>query len=159
MQIVIIPCGITANLDELIKQRLFDYCSKLNNELLKNNIRSVLDLRDHVSPGWKFNHWELKGVPIRIEIGPKELENSKFVICRRDTLEKITYDDSANVINVVVSMLDNIQQCLLNKARQNLNENIVIVDNWTDFTKELEKGKVYKYKTLKLLVIIDSILL
>jgi prolyl-tRNA synthetase len=54
-------------------------------------IRAHADLRDDKKPGWKFNDWELKGVPLRIEVGPKDLEANSAVFVRRDTLEKVFY--------------------------------------------------------------------
>lgn len=110
-------------------------------------MKTVLDTREHVSPGWKFNHWELKGVPIRIEVGPKELQASKFVACRRDTLQKTTYEVS-DFVKVCRDTLDEIQQNLLNKARNVLDNNVAVVENWGDFTKELDCGKVFLFLIL-----------
>ena len=59
-QVVIVPCGITANLNEEDVSSLMDSCIDLKNKLSDNGIRSKADLRDNYSPGWKFNHWELK---------------------------------------------------------------------------------------------------
>merc|ERR1712183_975430 len=82
IQVVIVPCGISVNLKKA--------CEDFRDRLLKLGVRVNADLRDNYSPGWKFNHWELKGVPIRVEIGPKDMKSSQYVLVRRDTREKIT---------------------------------------------------------------------
>ncbi len=83
IQIVIVP--IYKNENKTIVME------KANNirEILAKNFRVYLDERDDASPGWKFNEWELKGVPLRIEIGERDINAGKFVLFRRDTLEKI----------------------------------------------------------------------
>ncbi len=58
--------------------------------LQEHKIRHFIDDRDNYNPGWKFNNWELKGAPIRIEIGPKDFEDGTLTIKRRDLLEKFT---------------------------------------------------------------------
>lgn len=72
------------------------------------------DYRDNYSPGWKFNHWELKGVPIRIEIGPKDLAAKQFVAVRRDTLKKETIKEEG-FVDKIRNLLDNIHDSLLEK--------------------------------------------
>ena len=69
------------------------------------------DYRDNYKPGWKFNHWELKGVPLRIELGPKDIVSKKFVAVRRDTLGRDTYDEE-NFVKTVSGLLDTIQNDL-----------------------------------------------
>ncbi|XP_006894653.1 PREDICTED: bifunctional glutamate/proline--tRNA ligase [Elephantulus edwardii] len=90
IQVVIIPCGITNALSEEDKEALIAKCSDYQKRLLSVNIRVKVDLRENYSPGWKFNHWELKGVPIRLEVGPRDMKSCQFVAVRRDTGEKIT---------------------------------------------------------------------
>lgn len=90
VQVVIIPCGITNALSEEDKEALIAKCNDYRRRLLNVNIRVRADLRDNYSPGWKFNHWELKGVPIRLEVGPRDMKSCQFVAVRRDTGEKLT---------------------------------------------------------------------
>merc|ERR1712032_1493184 len=59
-------------------------------DLQAAGVRVKADMRENYSPGWKFNHWELKGVPIRVEIGPRDMKNSQYVAVRRDSGEKLT---------------------------------------------------------------------
>ncbi|MBR2614819.1 MAG: proline--tRNA ligase [Clostridia bacterium] len=91
--------------------------------ILKNlGIRVETDTRD-MSPGWKFNEWEMKGVPIRLEIGPRDIENNKCMICRRDTLEK--QELSLDNLSSIVELLDTIQKDMLNKSRINRDKKVV----------------------------------
>uniref|UniRef100_A0A4W5KYT6 Glutamyl-tRNA synthetase n=1 Tax=Hucho hucho TaxID=62062 RepID=A0A4W5KYT6_9TELE len=97
LQVIIIPCGITASLPEAEKEVLLAQCSKYLALLQRGEIRVKADLRENYSPGWKFNHWELKGVPIRLEVGPKDLKRGQCVAVRRDTGEKITLPEIVQI--------------------------------------------------------------
>ncbi|MCP9264381.1 Bifunctional glutamate/proline--tRNA ligase [Dirofilaria immitis] len=77
IQMIIVPVGINAQTKDEQKAVLIEKAKEINDVLVNAGIRAELDVRDHISPGWKFNHWELKGVPVRIEIGPKDLANSQ----------------------------------------------------------------------------------
>ena len=117
---------------------------KIHKKLLKCNILAILDDRAEYTPGWKFNEWELKGVPIRIEIGPRDLKQKQVTIARRDTFKKITVKEE-KAIGAVKKLLDDIQENLLNKAKKNLKENISTVKAYAEFKKALkEKGGFIK---------------
>lgn len=75
---------------------------------------SLGDYRDNYSPGWKFNHWELKGVPLRLEIGPRDVKQGEYVAVRRDTSEKLTRS-KALVHQEIKQLLESIQKSLLDK--------------------------------------------
>ena len=60
LQVVVVPCGVTGSLSDEDKKKLYDSCDELHRSLRAKGIRSKVDLRDNYSPGWKFNHWELK---------------------------------------------------------------------------------------------------
>uniref|UniRef100_A0A183E3Z8 proline--tRNA ligase n=1 Tax=Gongylonema pulchrum TaxID=637853 RepID=A0A183E3Z8_9BILA len=77
LQVIVIPVGITAQMDEETKKKIIVKAEEIAKNLKNSNIRAESDLRDNYSPGWKFNHWELKGVPIRLEIGPMDLAKSQ----------------------------------------------------------------------------------
>merc|ERR1719361_3267415 len=68
IQVVIVPCGVTVSLEESQRIALIDVCKMIESELEGGGIKVYGDYRNHYSPGWKFNHWELKGVPIRIAL-------------------------------------------------------------------------------------------
>ena len=82
-------------------------------------VRVETDKRDNYTPGWKFNHWEMKGVPLRLEMGPKDLENSSVVVVRRDMMgpqakEFVAWDD---VVTRVPAKLEEIQAEMFNAAK------------------------------------------
>jgi len=101
----------------------------------------ILDDRDGYSPGWKYNEWELKGVPLRVEIGPKDVEKQQCVIVRRDTGEK-AFVPLANAHDAVDKMLTEMQQALFDKAKAFLDANIVEVKDWKDFLKQTAARKL-----------------
>jgi prolyl-tRNA synthetase len=103
-------------------------------------IRVKYDNSDNSRPGWKFAQYELQGVPIRLAMGLRDMENNVVEIARRDTKEKnsVTMD---GIANTVAKLLEEIQQNMYNKALAFRNENITVVDNWDDFVRTLdEKG-------------------
>ncbi|MEM2146980.1 MAG: proline--tRNA ligase [Candidatus Bathyarchaeia archaeon] len=113
---------------------------EIHTRLQKAGISVVLDDRKEYTPGWKFNDWELKGVPLRIEIGPRDLKNGQVTLARRDTFEKITVKDE-EVVNAVAQLLVDIQNSLFNKAKKFLEEKITTVQNYEDFKQVLkDKG-------------------
>ena len=100
-----------------------------------------VDARENYSPGWKFNHWELKGVPIRMEVGPRDVKNSQYVAVRRDTGEKISMKKEG-ASNEVPDLLNTIQSDMFTKAKGLLDANMAIVEEWKDFCSALEKGNL-----------------
>jgi prolyl-tRNA synthetase len=98
-------------------------------------VRVHVDDRDIYTPGWKYNYWELKGVPLRIELGPKDLENRTVRVVRRDTREAVVMPWTE--VTQVPELLTTIQRDLFNKAKQNLDSRIIKASNWTDFMSAL----------------------
>ena len=141
VQVIIIACGITANTTDDDKKVLLDACLKLEETLKSGGIRVKTDLRDHYSPGWKYNHWELKGVPIRIELGPKDLSNQSFVVVRRDDGTKSTVSFTDCVASVS-TLLQTIQQTLFSRAKKQMDDSIVVCTAWADFTPNLDAKKL-----------------
>jgi len=107
--------------------------------LQKRGISVVFDDRTEYTPGWKFNEWELKGVPIRIEIGPRDVKQEQVTLVRRDTFEKIAIKEEKTV-NAVAELLVEIQNNLFNRAKKFLEDHITSVKNYTEFKKALKKG-------------------
>ena len=130
IQVVIIPI----NPKNEKSKEFSSFVSNLEEKLCNLNIRTHVDQLDE-SPGFKFKKWELKGVPLRIEIGLKELENLEITLCRRDNSEKsqVKIDN----INDISSILDNIQKGLFNDAKTFMDDNTCTVDSFSDFTKTL----------------------
>ena len=130
IQVVILP--ITLKNDDVIKasNKIYD---KLNDKY-----RVKLDLRDQYSAGYKFNDWEMKGVPIRIEIGPRDLENGEVTLVRRDTLEKksIPMDD----IDKIGEYLEDIQNNMFNICLDRNNNKTSIATNMDEFKSKLDEN-------------------
>ncbi len=110
--------------------RLMEVCGNIK-EGLSGDISVLLDSRDQYTPGWKFNEWEQKGVPIRIEIGPRDLESNSVVICRRDTGEKKPYPVD-EIETVVDRLLEEIQTNLFERAKKFLVENTHDLDSYDE---------------------------
>ncbi|KAF7280930.1 hypothetical protein GWI33_005395 [Rhynchophorus ferrugineus] len=141
VQAVVVPCGITATLSEEGKKKLQRSCDDLENDLKQAGVKVKGDYRQNYSPGWKFNHWELKGVPIRIELGPKDIEKNQFVAVRRDTGEKITLQRK-DAVEKVNQLLANIQESLFKKASEDLNQHKVLLTDWSQFGSNLDNKNI-----------------
>ena len=105
--------------------------------LLSKGIRAKADFRD-MSPGWKFNEWEMKGVPVRIEIGPRDLEANKAVLVRRDTLEK-SFVSLDGIEKAIADTLETVQKDMLEKSRANRDKRIVSADSLEGILDGVEK--------------------
>lgn len=138
-QVVIIP---VSNTDEE-KETVLKKCRSLKKSLEEKEIRVHLDEREG-RPGPKFFEWEKKGVPLRIEIGPRDLTNKKLVIVRRDENEKQVIDEE-KAVTTALNLLDEIQKNLFKKAQNLLKEKTKEVDTWEDFKKQVEVGFALSY--------------
>jgi len=119
----------------------FDAVSEVAKNLMKElrakGIRVKFDARDTHKPGWKFNEYELKGVPIRIAIGPKDVEKGTVELARRDTLSK-EFVKKDVVVEKVVGLMDEIQQNLFVKAKNYRSEHTTEVSSYDEFKKVLD---------------------
>jgi prolyl-tRNA synthetase len=112
--------------------------------LKKKELSVVLDDREEYTPGWKFNQWELKGVPVRVEIGPRDLSKQQVTLARRDTFAKVAVKEE-EAVDKVEKLLEEIQHNLYAKARICLEEKTSVVMNYEEFKKVLaEKGGFIK---------------
>jgi prolyl-tRNA synthetase len=109
----------------------------LKDNLKKSGIIVKFDDDDQQRPGWKFAQHELKGVPLRIAIGPKDLENKTAEVARRDTSEK-TLVALDNLENCIANLLEEIQSNLYNRALTLRNQKTYVIDNWEDFKKTID---------------------
>ena len=132
-QVVIVP--IYKNEDEL--NEISSVAETLKSELIKNNVSVKFDTRDTIRPGQKFAQHEIQGVPVRIAIGPKDLQNKTVEIARRDNLTK-DYIKLDLATDHVIHLLDEIQSNLLQRALKFRNENITKVDSFEEFKDVLE---------------------
>jgi len=134
-QVVIIP--IWRSDDE--KTRVLNFAGKVLDELKEDNIRVILDDREQFKPGYKFTEWELQGIPVRIEIGPRDEEEKKVVLVRRDTREKI-FVSAEEIRNKINSLLVTMQKELLDKSRAFREENTHDIENYDDFKYQIENS-------------------
>lgn len=127
-QVVIVPVAQH-------KEGVLEKANEIKNKISKF-ARVKLDDRDKM-PGWKFAEYEMKGVPVRLEIGPKDIENNQCVLARRDTLEKtiVSLDD---VEESIKKLLEKIQSDMLEKARKNRDEHTYTATDLDEFTKVVE---------------------
>jgi prolyl-tRNA synthetase len=102
---------------------IMSQAKKIADGLQKAGLSVVLDDREQYTPGWKFNEWELKGVPVRIEIGPRDVRNRQVTVVRRDTSEKSTIPE-ADVVTKTKMLLETIQSDMFQKASRALKESI-----------------------------------
>ena len=134
MQVVIVP--IYRN-DEG-KNAVLPKVKEIQNELEAKGIRIHVDEREGLSPGYKFNDWELKGVPLRIEIGPKDIEEQSIVVAKRYNLEKISLGFTE--IEKIVIILDEIQVEMLKKAKEQAVNNAQNISDYSEFKSKIEEG-------------------
>src|SRR6185436_1940735 len=130
-QVVIVPIG-RDNWRETVLPRAQD----LQRQLRQSGIRVTLDERDE-RPGWKFSEWELRGVPLRLEIGPRDIEKSQVLLARRDTREKIAAPMDG-LATTIADLLEDIQRTLLARAVQFREERTQRVDNYDAFKTVME---------------------
>ena len=121
------------------KEGVLDEAYKLKNRL-NERIRIKLDDRDNYSVGYKFNEWEMKGVPIRIEIGPKDIEKREAILVRRDTSEKIQVK-LEDIETKIDEMLKNIQVNMFNICKKRMEEKTTIATNIEELKKNLEENQ------------------
>ncbi len=134
-QVVIIP--VFKNTGQL--GRISNTVYKIRDELLAKGISVKYDDRDNNTPGWKYADYELKGVPVRLVIGPRDLEQRTVEVVRRDTLEK-KYLPADNITDHVVILLDEIQKNIFSKAAEFKKKNTYYPDKWDEFVKILNDG-------------------
>jgi prolyl-tRNA synthetase len=140
VQVVIVPITYKDADSSAILAKAKEILEKLKAEC----ITVVLDDRAEYTPGWKFNEWELKGVPIRIEIGPRDLKQKQVTLARRDTSQKTTAK-MTKTVRATEKLLEEIQTNLYAKAKSALEEKTTIVQNYNDFQEVLKnKGGFIK---------------
>ena len=137
IQVVIIPIYYSKEDKENVLQKAYQIKDSLSN----NDIRVHLDDREQLTPGFKFNDWEMKGIPIRIEIGPKDIAKNQIVLARRHNQTKISLDIDG-FTEKTLSELKNIQKEMFAAAKKILDERVVRVSEYQQFKKELENGKM-----------------
>ncbi|BFP42182.1 proline--tRNA ligase [Flavobacteriaceae bacterium GF1] len=134
IQVVIIPIYKGMEQLEAISKKV----EPLVEALKEKGISVKYDDRDTHKPGFKFNEYELKGVPVRLAIGNRDLENGTIEVARRDTLEKKSIP-MENILDTITSLLEEIQLHIFQKAKRHQEDHITSVDSYSDFKKQLEE--------------------
>jgi prolyl-tRNA synthetase len=138
--VVIVPILFENSMEKVLKK-----CEEIKEELSKTkyhdeHLSVIIDDRDY-KPGYKFNHWELKGMPLRIELGPKDLDKDSVIIARRDTAKKISVKMS-DINSKVKELLDSIQSNLYNNSVKIMNDTIVETNDLETFKKFIDEKKI-----------------
>ena len=137
IQVVIIPIYYTNDDKDGVMQK----AHQIKDDLSKIDLRVHLDDREQLTPGFKFNDWEMKGIPIRIEIGPKDIAKKQVVLVRRHNRTKTSLNMDS-LTDEISSELKNIQKEMFDAAKKILDERIVRVSEYQQFKEQLDNGKM-----------------
>ena len=140
-QVVVIPTGLTAKATDEQRGTVKIECDRIVKVLEEANIRATADHREGYTPGFKFSDWEMKGVPLRLEIGPKDLAAKTTLSVRRDTGVKfpLELDDLSIKVN---ELLDDIHKTLYTRALKDYESRIKVIREWKDFVPALNNRNV-----------------
>eukprot|EP00400_MALV-I_sp_L67-5_P000385 gene385-679_t len=127
--------------DEEKNRKVQEKLKDLEAELKKADVRAEIDLRENYNPGWKYNHWEVKGVPLRMEVGPRDLDNGTCRLVRRDTGEKMDIQQS-EVTTKIPELLVQIHKEMLERAEAKLNSAVVKITTWDEVIPVLQQKKM-----------------
>jgi prolyl-tRNA synthetase len=133
IQVVIVP--IFKNAEQL--SSISETADKIMKNLQAKGISVKYDDRDNNTPGWKYADYELKGVPVRLAIGPRDIEHKTVEVARRDTLEKKSIP-VMNITDHIVNLLEEIQKNIYNKAEEFKKANTFYIDKWDEFVSKLD---------------------
>ena len=146
-QFVVVPTGLNNKTPDDIKDKLINKCIEIMDDFtLTYNFRCIADVRDNYTPPWKYNYWELRGVPLRIEIGPRELAENKFTFVNRvtgeKTVETIKYYP-LDLVSLINKYLDKISQQLLEKSKSKLKESLIAITSWDSLKPKLKEKHIF----------------
>ncbi|EIJ88634.1 bifunctional glutamyl/prolyl-tRNA synthetase [Nematocida parisii] len=141
VQVVIVPCGLSKNTSDEEKQNILAEAERIEKTLKSHGIRAQADLALNVTPGHKFNHWEVRGVPLRIEIGPKDMKNNQACFAwRMDKTKK-----SVSLVNIAESVkeeLESIHETMYQNAKLLQDSCILKGSTMDDLNTALRSGKM-----------------
>ncbi|KAF2083926.1 prolyl-tRNA synthetase [Saccharata proteae CBS 121410] len=138
IQVVIVPVGVTAKTTDEERAKLYSEIDAIAEVLRANSVRVETDMREGYSPGWKFNDWELKGVPLRIEFGPKDSANHAVTTSRRDANGEKSTIPISELGTAVPALLETMQADLLAKASKDFADARKVVTEWNEFVPALD---------------------
>lgn len=140
-QVVVLPVGITKKTTEEQRAHIHRSAKEVESRLKKAGVRAFGDYNDNYTPGWKFAQYELKGIPLRVESGPKDIESNQVTVVRRNDSRKIVVKLD-ELETRIPELLEELQADLFNKAKELFDSHRVIVDEWKDFVPKLNKKNV-----------------
>lgn len=135
IQVVIVPISIGN-----WKQTVLPVAQKIKEDLTNAGLRVKLDDREEFTPGWKFSEWEMRGVPLRLEVGPRDIKNNRAVVVRRDTREKAAVGLDGLTQNIG-DILDEVQKSLLEAALKYRLNNTHDLSDYEDFKSTIESKR------------------
>ncbi|KAL2916905.1 hypothetical protein HK105_203684 [Polyrhizophydium stewartii] len=136
IQAIVIPVGITAKTTEAERNALYAKAEEIVATLKKTGVRAKSDNRDNYSPGYKYNHWELRGVPLRLEVGPKDVAKNETRSVRRDNGVAAQLS-LATLAEEVPALLQRIQDDMYAKAKAERDSRVVRLESWDKFVETL----------------------
>ncbi len=131
-QVVVIPIG-----PQKERERVVNHATHLLGDIRQTGVRAKIDAREDLSPGWKFNEYEMRGVPIRLEVGPRDMDNQQVILVRRDTGEKIPVPQ-AELIERLQSLLEDIQLNMFNMAKAFREEHSHVANTLSEITEVIQ---------------------
>jgi bifunctional glutamyl/prolyl-tRNA synthetase len=144
-QVVIVVVGLTAKSTDDEREKVNITANEYYMLLASAGLRVHLDDREGYSPGYKFNHWEMKGVPMRLELGPKDLEKAQFVMAKRNVLDQKAgkvVGNHSTLVQDVQKVLEDIHNEMYSSALKQRDDNLATVSQWKDFSPNLNQGKL-----------------
>lgn len=134
-QVVIVPVGLSKA--EGANDKIYDACAKLEKDLAAAGIRAKADLREGYTPGWKFNDWEMRGIPLRLELGPRDIANNSTLAVRRydNKKESISLD---GIGATVEKYLQDIQSAMFDRAKTVQDTRLVKINSWDKVVPTLD---------------------
>lgn len=140
-QAVVLPVGITKKTTDAERSNIHASAKEIEDRLKRAGVRAFGDYNDNYTPGWKFSQYELKGVPIRIELGPKDIEKGHAIVVRRNDSRKFTVKLD-ELETRIPEILEELQQDLFLSAKELYDSHRVVVEDWKDFVPNLNKKNV-----------------
>ena len=144
VQVVIVAVGIRSSMLDSEKSSLEGKVKEYRDRLVKVGVRVKVD-NSEKTPGWKFNHWEMKGAPLRLELGSRDVEQGEFVVAKRTDVfksqEKMSFKDHS-LEETIQTCLDDIHRELYQNALKERDARVAKVDAWEDFSPNLNQGKL-----------------
>ncbi|KAI5180908.1 prolyl-tRNA synthetase [Nematocida sp. AWRm80] len=143
IQVIIVPCGLNKHTTEEERNTVLETAKEIESTLKKANIRAKSDLSQSVTPGHKFNHWEVRGVPLRIEIGPKDLANKEIsLVWRIDKTRKTSPLDLSTISDSITTELESIHSTMYYNAKVSRDASLIEVSNVSELFTAVQNKKM-----------------